>query len=126
MPDPATIRATIERYWASFTANDRASLLDCFADGAWIEDPIGTPRREGKESIGEFFDQSQSMADSLALVPGAVVNICGAEAAFVMQAQPTIGGTTYVIDIIDVMTFDDDAKVTTMKAYWNPAEMRPL
>jgi steroid delta-isomerase len=126
MPDPADLRSTIERYWASFSAKDRDGLLACFADGAWIEDPIGTPRRNGKDSIGEFFDQSQSMADSVALVPGDVVNICGNEAAFVMQAQPTIGGTTYAIDIIDVMTFDDDARITTMKAYWNPAEMRPL
>ena len=42
-----------------------------------------------------------------------------------MQARPSIGGTTLVVDIIDVMTFDDAGKITTMRAYWDPAEMHP-
>ena len=29
------------------------------------------------------------------------------------------------VDIIDVMTFDDAGKITTMRAFWDPAEMRP-
>ena len=28
-----------------------------------------------------------------------------------MQARPDIGGTTFCVDIIDVMTFDDDGKI---------------
>ena len=42
-----------------------------------------------------------------------------------MQARPVIGGATYAVDIIDVMTFDDAGKITTMRAFWDPAEMRP-
>ena len=56
---------------------------------------------------------------------GGMVNICGDEAAFTMQARPMLGGAEYVVDIIDVMTFDDDARITTMKAFWDPAAMRP-
>jgi steroid delta-isomerase len=126
MADAGDIKATIERYWAAFSEGDRDGWLGCFADGAWIEDPVGTPRRDGKDSIGEFYDQSHSMADSIALVPGGVLNICGNEAAFTMQARPTIGGDVYAVDIIDAMTFDDDARITTMKAYWDPAAMRPI
>jgi steroid delta-isomerase len=125
MADAADIKATIERYWAAFTADDRDGWLGCFADSAWIEDPVGSPRRDTKESIGAFFDESHAMADSIALVPGDVLNVCGTEAAFTMQARPTIGGAQYVVDIIDAMTFDDDAKITTMKAYWDPSAMRP-
>jgi steroid delta-isomerase len=29
------------------------------------------------------------------------------------------------MDVIDVMTFDDEGKITSMRAYWNPADMRP-
>ena len=35
------------------------------------------------------------------------------------------GGTTFKLDIIDVMTFDDDGRITTMRAFWDPAEMGP-
>jgi steroid delta-isomerase len=124
MADAAKIRETIEQYWAAFSTNDRDAYLGCFADGAWIEDPLGTPRRNGSAELAEFFEESQQLADSVTLV-GGIVNVCGDEAAFSMQARPMLGGAEYVVDIIDVMTFDDDARITTMKAYWDPATMRP-
>jgi len=123
--DAATIRATVDRYTSCFTAADRDAFLANFADDAWIEDPVGTPRREGKVSIGEFWDQTQGMADSVELRRTGPVRVAAGEAAFPMQARPSIGGTTFCIDIIDVMTFDDTGVITTMRAFWDPAEMRP-
>jgi len=123
--DAPTIRATVASYCAAFTARDRAGYVGLFADDAWIEDPVGTPRHTGREAIGAFFDQSSGMADSIELrLTGPVVAAAG-EGAFPMQARPSFGGTTFVVDIIDVMTFDDTGKITTMRAYWDPAEMRP-
>lgn len=121
--DAETIRATVDRYTSSFA--DRDALLACFADDAWIEDPVGTARYEGKEALSGFFDQSSSLADSLELRQTGPVRVAAGECAFPMQARPDMGGTTYVVDIIDVMTFDDDGRITTMRAFWDPAEMRP-
>ena len=123
--DAATIRATVDAYCAAFTAGDRAAYVGLFADAAWIEDPVGTPRNEGHEAIGGFFDQSSSLAESIELRRTGPVRVAAGEAAFPMQARPTIGGTTLCVDIIDVMTFDDAGKITTMRAFWDPAEMRP-
>ena len=123
--DADTIRATIDRYTASFAARDRAGLLACFTEEAWIEDPVGTPRREGHAGIGAFFDETSGMADSIELRRTGPVRVVAGEAAFPMQARPVIGGATFCVDIIDVMTFDDDGKITTMRAFWDPAEMRP-
>lgn len=123
--DAAAIRATIESYCAAFSAGDQQGYLDCFADEAWIDDPVGSPRREGKEAIAAFFAESQALADSIELRPTGPVRVAAGEAAFPMQARPTMGGATFVMDIIDVMTFDDAGKVTSMRAYWDPAEMRP-
>jgi steroid delta-isomerase len=125
--DAAAIRATIDRYTSCFSAADRDAFLANFADDAWIEDPVGTPRREGKASIGEFWDQTQGMADSVELRRTGPVRIAagGGEAAFPMQARPLIGGATFCVHIIDVMTFDDEGRITTMRAFWDPAEMGP-
>lgn len=122
--DAATIRATVEGYCAAFTAGDQGAYVALFAEGAWIEDPVGTPRHEGKEAIGTFFDMSSSMADSIELRQTGPVRVAAGEAAFPMQARPVIGGATLAVDIIDVMTFDDAGKITTMRAFWDPAEMR--
>lgn len=123
--DAATIRATVDAYCAAFTKGDRDAYTTLFADGAWIEDPVGTPRCEGRDAIGGFFDRSRSMAESIELRQTGPVRVAAGECAFPMQARPEIGGATYVVDIIDVMTFDDSGHITTMRAFWDPAEMRP-
>lgn len=123
--DAATLRATVEAYCAAFSAGDQAAYVALFAPDAWIEDPVGTPRHEGAEAIAAFFAQSSAMADSIELRQTGPVRVAAGEVAFPMQARPVIGGDTYVVDIIDVMTFDDGGRITTMRAFWDPAEMRP-
>ena len=125
MPDRAAVQKTIDSYLAAFTAGDREVWLDCFADGAWIEDPVGTPRRAGRKQIGAFWDESHELPESIELRSLGLTNIIGAEAAFTMQARPNLGGEVYALDVIDVMTFDDDAKITTMRAFFDPAAIRP-
>jgi steroid delta-isomerase len=123
--DAATIRSTVDAYCAAFTKGDGDAYVGLFADGAWIEDPVGTPRHEGRDAIAAFFSQMSSMADSIELRLTGPVRVAAGECAFPMQARPTMGGTTMSMDIIDVMTFDDAGKITSMRAFWDPAEMRP-
>jgi steroid Delta-isomerase len=122
--DAATIRSTVQAYCDAFTKRDRAAYVGLFADDAWIEDPVGTPRREGHDGIGAFFDESSGMADSIELRLTGPVRVAAGECAFPMQARPTMGGAVFCVDIIDVMTFADDGKITTMRAFWDPTEMR--
>jgi steroid delta-isomerase len=124
MADESTITATIDSYFAAFSASDRDAYLGCFADGAWIEDPVGTPRREGLDAIGEFWDEAHSLPDSLELRPLGLRIVVGHEATFTFQARPNLGGDVYALDVIDHMTFDDAGKITTMRAFFDPGSMR--
>lgn len=123
--DAVTVRAAVEGYCAAFTAGDRDAYVGLFAPDAWVEDPVGTPRHEGAAAIGTFFDGARGMAEVIELRQTGPVRVAAGECAFPMQARPVLGDTTFVVDIIDVMTFDDDGKITTMRAFWDPAEMRP-
>lgn len=125
MVDADIIRKRIETYMAAFTANDREGWLDCFADGAWIEDPVGTPRRNGKEEIGAFWDETHSVPDAIELRPLGLEIVVGNEAVFTMQARPTLGGQVFAVDIIDNMTFNDEGRIVTMRAFFDQATMRP-
>lgn len=125
MADADTIRKRIETYMAAFTANDREGWLDCFADGAWIEDPVGTPRRNGKDEIGAFWDETHAVPDAIELRPLGLEIVVENEAVFTMQARPTLGDQVFAIDIIDNMTFDDEGRITTMRAFFDQATMRP-
>jgi steroid delta-isomerase len=124
--DAASIRATVEGYCAAFGSRHRAAYLDLFADDAWIEYPLGSPKLEGKDALGGFFDNTMNMAEAMELRLTGPIRVAAGEAAFPMQARPNIGGMELMVDIIDVMTFDDAGKITTMRAFWDPAEMRPV
>lgn len=128
MPDAAAIRALVDQYVERFSAADREGWLDLWADDATMEDPIGTPVRATRDERGAFFDESQGLADTVRLVRTGPVRVAGTEAAFPMQARPVIGGSEFCVDIIDVMSFvevDGEARIATMRAFWDPSEMRP-
>jgi steroid delta-isomerase len=124
MVDHDSINGTIDTYLASFTASDREQWLGCFADDAWIEDPVGTPRREGKDAIGAFWDETHGIPESIELRPLGLRIVIGNEATFTMQARPNLGGDTFALDVIDHMTFGDDGRIATMRAFFDPSTMR--
>ncbi|MEZ5383316.1 MAG: nuclear transport factor 2 family protein [Microthrixaceae bacterium] len=123
--DPAAITATVENYIAYFSTNDREGYLSLFSDDAWVEDPVGTPRHEGIEAIGAFWDTSRELASEIELRL-IKANVCGGEVAFLMEIRPTVGDQQMVLTAIDVMTFDDDARITTLRAYFDMSELRPV
>ena len=125
MGDAELFRKTIQSYTERFSANEREGWLDLFAADAWIEDPVGTPKRTGRDEIGAFWDETHTVPDSIELVPLGITTVIGNEGIFTMQARASLGGQIFVIDIIDLMTFDDDGRITTMRAFFDQSTMRP-
>ena len=120
-----SIMTTIDTYLATYSATDREGWLECFAEDAWIEDPVGAGRREGLEAIGDFWDESHAIPDSIELRLGDFRIVIGLEAAFTMEVRPNLGGETYTFDIIDHMSFDTECKITSNRTFYDAATMRP-
>ena len=125
MAEPDAIRSTIETYCRTF-GGDREAWLALFAEGATVEDPVGSEVRVGTEAIGAFWDDTHAMADRITLTLSDYVKVAGDEAAFAMDARMESGGTANGMKIIDVMTFDDQARITTMRAFWDFADLGPV
>jgi steroid Delta-isomerase len=124
VPTPEQIRAAIARYVEAFPA-DRDGWVACFAEDATVEDPVGTEVRKGHAEIGEFWDFAHGLADSISMTPTGPVRVAAGQAAWPFQINTVIAGTAMVMDVIDVMTFDDEARITSMRAFWDMNEMRP-
>jgi steroid delta-isomerase len=112
-------RQTIDRYLARYNRGDREAWLDLFAPDAWIEDPVGSPRRCGRLAIAAFYDLTHSAAERIEMVP-LFVSVCGSQAAFHMQVRVLLQGRWVEFDAIDVMEFDAAGKITAMRAFWDP------
>jgi len=117
------IRATVNSYLERFTAGDREGWLDLFAPDATVEDPVGTPIKRGRDAIGEFWDSTRGAIEiALKMVQGPGVR--GNEAAWAMEAHTKLGDSSIIAPTIDVMTFDDDGRITVMRAFWSEGDAR--
>jgi len=117
------IRATVDAYVAAYRANDKDALLALFAeDCVWV-DPVGTPEHHGRHGVAKFWDDARALADRIVLELRDV-HICGGEAAAIIEIHATVGGAEMIIDAVDVFSFDDDARITSGKAYWDMAKAR--
>lgn len=110
---------TVQQYLNSFEEKDIEGILGLFADDCWIEDPVGTEKKIGKEALREFYQFGIDMGAKGTLE--SEIRVAGNEAAFAFSMEVTMGNEVLTVRPIDVMTFDEEGKITTMRAFFGPA-----
>lgn len=121
-PSPEEIRAAVTRYVEMLSQGDAQGIIELYADDPRVEDPVGGDPIVGREAIRNFY---AGMSGRLKVELTGPIRVAGLECAFPMLARLDLGGNPMEMDVIDVMQFDDVGKVTQLRAFWNPAEMRP-
>ncbi|MFZ2173127.1 MAG: nuclear transport factor 2 family protein [Rhodococcus sp. (in: high G+C Gram-positive bacteria)] len=119
-PSAEDIRKTVERYVEAVATGTVDDVLALYADGATVEDPVGTEPRTTVESLREFYGVIEPLKQTGEL---RTLKIAGHSAAFHFSLVTDLGEQSLEIAPIDVMTFDDDAKITSMKAFWSQEDM---
>lgn len=118
--DRDRILDTIQRYVDLVGKGTADEILALYADGASVEDPVGSEVRSTRESIREFYASIEPLEQESRLVTARVAD---GQAAFLFELVTRVGDQTYTLRPIDVMTFDDDARITSMRAFWSDADM---
>lgn len=119
-PSRESILTTIESYLKSVASGTVDDVLALYAPGAIVEDPVGTEPRTTEASLREFYGIVEPLEQTVEL---GVVKIAADHAAFNFTLTTHMGEQKVEISVIDVMTFDDDARITTMKAIWGQEDM---
>jgi steroid delta-isomerase len=123
MPSQDAMTETVNRYLA-LVANGKADdILTLYAADATVEDPIGSDVRHGHDAIHEFYAGFQDAKKETEL---AELRISGSEAAFLWHLTLDAGDSRTRISPISTMAFDEDAKITSMRAFWSPADVEVL
>ncbi len=112
------ITDAVHTYLSSFEKKDLDAIMGIYADDCWIEDPVGTERKVGREAIREFYQVGVSMGVKLTLE--SEIRIAGNEAAFAFRLEADTPDGTMTVRPIDVMVFNDEGKVTSMRAFFGP------
>ncbi len=129
-PDKTAIeqrtRAAVEAYVDAWARNDRAALLDAFADDASWADPANTPPWVGRARIGEFWDMAHTPGSALKPVVHRIV-VCGNEAILLFRMEVRMaGGGGMGVEACDQMTVNEQGKIQSGKAYWDQGCIVPI
>jgi steroid delta-isomerase len=115
------IRGTVADYMAALTAREPKRVAALYAENATLEDPVGGGEVcRGREAIESFYTPVAAIPMTAELL---TIRVAGSEAAFQFRVVTDLGGQKAVIEPIDVMTFDDDGFITSMKAYWGDGDI---
>jgi steroid delta-isomerase len=125
MPDPEQLRATVQRYAEVFSAGDKEGYVGLFAADATLEDPVDGGVHTGTDAINAFWDMTRQMTPTIELRITGPIRVAGNEAAFPGEARPQLGDDQMMVPIVDTLAFDDDGKITQLRAFWDFADLRP-
>lgn len=118
------IREVVEAYVRLVADGKATEVADLYADDATVEDPVGGGEVHiGRQAIAGFYRTIENAERSTELL---TLRVAGHEAAFLFAITVGVGGHGLRIEPIDVMVFDDDGMITSMKAYWSAADATPV
>jgi len=112
------ITKAVNRYLETVSQGRPDDIAALYAEDATVEDPVGSEVHIGRQAIRGFYTSVENVKSKTEVV---TLRALGNEAAFFWRL--IIGGMT--IEIISVMTFDDDGKIALMKAYWDMSRAVP-
>jgi steroid delta-isomerase len=121
MPSPEAITQTVTSYLELVAKGATDDILALYSPDATVEDPIGSDVRRGHDAIREFYAGFQDLKKDTEL---AEIRVGGSEAAFLWHLTLDAGDNRTRITPISVMAFDEDAKITSMRAFWSPSDVK--
>ncbi|MFI5498235.1 nuclear transport factor 2 family protein [Nocardia asteroides] len=114
------IRATVRKYVEAVGNGTAADIVALYREDATVEDPVGSEPHVGHAAIRKFYEAIEPMERATELFS---VRVAGDSAAFSFRVVTAFGDQKFTLDPIDVMTFDEDARITGMRAFWSPDDM---
>ena len=117
------ISRAVRAYFLAIRAMDADAFANTFAEDGTTFDPVGTPGITGRAGIREFLQNICKSFKTVGLTEDYVF-VAGNGAAVKWTGQGTsANGKEVKFEGVDVFEVNDDGKIQTVHAYWNPAEM---
>ena len=122
MPTPEHMVAVVHAYIDAFERGDADAAAALFTADASVEDPVGTPPKQGHAAIREFYAGSMATGAKLELLGDPR---CAADyVAFPFAVKLEWQGRKQVIEVIDTFRVNADGKITEMRAFFGPSNMK--
>lgn len=118
MLTPEQIQASLALYVRLVDAGDIDGILALYAPDATVEDPVGAAVHRGIEAIARFYREGLARSRARASLDGAVRATHNGYGAVPLRVELDWDGRRCSIEVIDVMEFDTEGRIRSMRAYW--------
>ena len=122
MSTPEDNAKTVHRYLELAAHGRTDDIVELYADDGTVEDPVGSEVHIGRQAIHGFYSQVPDTDKATEVI---ALRTLGNEAAFFWALNLDLGDGRIRIEIISTMTFNEDGKIASMKAYWGPENVVP-
>jgi len=120
---PDRVSRAVRGYFLAIRAVDAEAVANAFAEDGTTHDPHGSTAITGRVALREFFNSIFKNFKSVALTED-LIFIAGDGAAVKWTGKGTsANGREVKFEGIDVFEVNQDGKIQTIHAYWNPGEM---
>ncbi len=118
------IAATVQAYIDGLNSGSADDIADLYAEGATVEDPIGAPIRGTREELVEFYGIITNLDSRDATLKW--TKIAGDTAVFEFTLVTGTAGMKFEITPVDIMVFNDEGKIVSMRAVWEQSDLKQL
>jgi steroid Delta-isomerase len=120
---PDKVSRAVRIYFLAIRAMDADAFANTFAEDGTTFDPVGSPAITGRDALREFFQSICKNFKHVALDEDSIF-VAGNGAAVKWTGHGTsTNGREVKFEGIDAFEMNEDGKIQTIRAYWNPAEM---
>lgn len=118
------IEAAVAAYIDLLTSGTAEQIADLYAPDATVEDPIGADISNTRDKLVEFYSIITGMDEHVATLNWK--KIAGDTAVFEFTLVTGTADMRFEITPIDIMVFDADGKISSMRAVWEPSDLKQL
>ena len=104
----------VKKYINGVSSHDMDVIREIFDEHATVEDPFGTNAIVGIGAVCKFY--GEAFARGVKLESTGPVRCAGNAAVFPFVARTP----NREIEVIDIFEFNENGKITSMRAYWGP------
>ena len=119
MAGPEGAGALFEAYLERHAACDLDGVLGLFADGAVLEDPVGSPVHVGHEALRAFFRETHARNGRLRVERRGPVVVCAREAAAHIRASAEAADFALTLDVYYTLVADpSERRIESLRAFF--------
>lgn len=115
------IEHAMETHFTAWNARDRQAWVANFAADVLLEDPVGGPRKRGRDALEKTWERSFAGGQEWMIEPRLKI-VCGNEVALQVRSTGRIKGEQVVIDGIEIYTIDEAGKIAQVRTFFRAPE----